>query len=112
MTQPALPDTALAAPADRTSSAAVTPEDIRLQLKRVVESPFFRGSKRCRLFLEHVVEHSLTDSPQPLKERTLGVHVFGREPTYDTSTDPVVRVTAGDVRRRLGQYLRRGGASS
>jgi hypothetical protein len=104
MTQPAPADKALAAPADRTSSAAVTAEDIRLQLKRVVESPFFRGSKRCRLFLEHVVEHSLTDSPQPLKERTLGVHVFAREPTYDTSTDPVVRVTAGDVRRRLGQY--------
>jgi hypothetical protein len=39
-----------------------------------------------------------------MKERTLGVVVFARDPTYDTSVDPVVRVTAGEVRRRLGQY--------
>lgn len=104
MTLPALPDSTPAAAADLPTSAGVSPEQIRAQLKRLVESPFFRASKRCRLFLEHVVEHSLSDSPQPLKERTLGIHVFAREPTYDTSTDPVVRVTAGEVRRRLGQY--------
>jgi hypothetical protein len=80
------------------------PEEIRSQLRRLVESPFFRTSKRCRSFLERVVEHSLSPSPEPLKERTLGVHVFGREPTYDTASDPIVRVTAGEVRRRLGQY--------
>jgi len=101
MTEPALAEAALAA----TNAATVaTPDQIRAQLKRLAESPFFRTSKRCRHFLEHIVEHSLTDSPQPLKERTLGVHVFAREPTYDTATDPVVRVTAGEVRRRLAQY--------
>jgi hypothetical protein len=104
MTQVALPDAAPAGTAPGTPPPPATPDQIRLQLKRLAESPFFRTSKRCRLFLEHVVEHSLTESPQPLKERTLGVHVFAREPTYDTSADPIVRVTAGEVRRRLGQY--------
>ena len=110
MTQPGLPATAKAAASQMTpapaatSAVAVTSGEIRIQLKRLAESPYFRGSKRCRVFLEHVVEHSLSDSPEPLKERTLGVHVFAREPTYDTSIDPVVRVTAGEVRRRLGQY--------
>jgi hypothetical protein len=80
------------------------PAEIQAQLKRILESPFFRTSKRCRLFLERVVEHSLSESPEPLKERTLGVHVFGRQLTYDTAIDPIVRVTAGEVRRRLGQY--------
>jgi hypothetical protein len=80
------------------------PDEIQAQLKRIVESPFFRSSKRCRSFLERVVEHSLTESPEPLKERTLGVDVFKRDPAYDTAVDPVVRVTAGEVRRRLGQY--------
>ena len=80
------------------------PAEIQAQLKRIVESPFFRSSKRCRLFLERVVEHSLSDAPQPLKERTLGVDVFARDPAYDTAVDPIVRVTAGEVRRRLGQY--------
>ena len=85
-------------------SAAIPPAEIQAQLKRIVESPFFRSSKRCRLFLERVVEHSLSEFPEPLKERTLGVDVFARQPTYDTSVDPIVRVTAGEVRRRLGQY--------
>lgn len=77
---------------------------IRAQVQRLAESPAFRSSKRCRLFLEHVVEQSLAESPGPLKERVLGIKVFGRQPSYDTSADPVVRVTAGEIRRRLGQY--------
>jgi hypothetical protein len=84
--------------------ALVTAADIRAQLDRILASPFFRSSKRCRLLLAHVVEHSLTDSPEPLKERTLGVAVFARDATYDTAADPVVRVAAGEIRRRLGQY--------
>jgi hypothetical protein len=86
------------------ASATIQPAEIQAQLKRIVESPFFRTSKRCRLFLERVVEHSLTESPEPLKERTLGVNVFARQPAYDTAVDPIVRVTAGEIRRRLGQY--------
>jgi hypothetical protein len=85
-------------------SVAFPPAEVRAQLKHILESPFFRSSKRCRLFLEQVVEHSLSESPEPLKERTLGVDVFAREPMYDTAVDPIVRVTAGEVRRRLGQY--------
>lgn len=39
-----------------------------------------------------------------LKERSIGVAVFERTPDYDTNQDPVVRNTAGQVRRRLAQY--------
>jgi len=90
------------APADGT----VDPAAIRQQLQRLLEHPSFKSSKRCRHFLEHVIEHALTPvtGAESLKERTLGVQVFGREPSYDTAADPVVRVTAGDIRRRLGQY--------
>ena len=104
MTPSAMRSTAPSAVPDSAPADAFTPAEIQAQLKRLVESPFFRSSKRCRLFLERVVEHSLSQSPEPLKERTLGVHVFAREPTYDTATDPIVRVTAGEVRRRLAQY--------
>jgi hypothetical protein len=104
MTPSAMRSNAASAVPDSAPAETFTPAEIQAQLKRVVESPFFRSSKRCRLFLERVVEHSLSQSPEPLKERTLGVHVFAREPTYDTATDPIVRVTAGEVRRRLAQY--------
>ena len=94
----------LAEQPDSAAHGAVEPEAIRLQLGRLVESPSFRSSKRCRLFLEHAIAHALSPNAAPLKEREVGMQVFGREPSYDTAADPVVRVTAGEIRRRLGQY--------
>jgi hypothetical protein len=73
------------------------------QLERIVGSPHFRTSKRCSHFLRYVIEHAGSD-PVELKERTLGVEVFNRGAQYDTHQDPVVRVTAGEVRKRLAQY--------
>ena len=39
-----------------------------------------------------------------MKERTLGVEVFGRPPDYDTNADPVVRVTAAEIRKKIAQF--------
>jgi hypothetical protein len=77
---------------------------IRAQLERLLESPPFRTSRRCSDFLRHVVEESCEGRHDQLKERTLGVTVFEREADYDTNQDPVVRNTAGQVRKRLAQY--------
>ena len=82
-------------PADR--------EAVREQVGRVLSSTLFRNSKRFPAFLHYTVEHALT-STRPLKERTIGHEVFEREPAYDTGQDPVVRMTAGEVRKRLAQY--------
>lgn len=82
----------------------VTRQTALLQLDKVLNSPQFRSSKRCSHFLRYVVEHAAENHPESLKERSLGVEVFGRDPSYDTSQDPVVRSTAGEVRKRLAQY--------
>ena len=50
------------------------------------------------------MQAALKGHRETLKERTLGVEVFGRDPNYDTNQDPVVRGTASDVRKRLAQY--------
>lgn len=39
-----------------------------------------------------------------LKERTIGIDVFGRTAEYDPSIDATVRVKAGEVRKRLVLY--------
>jgi hypothetical protein len=78
-------------------------EVIREQLGRVSSSVLFRNSKRFPAFLRYTVEHALS-STESLKERTIGQDVFGREPGYDTGQDPVVRMTAAEVRKRLSQY--------
>src|SRR3974377_136999 len=77
---------------------------IRDQLERILASPLFKNSKRYPNLLRFVVERALEGHTDPLKERTLGVEVFGRAPDYDTNLDPVVRTTACEIRKRIAQY--------
>jgi hypothetical protein len=78
-------------------------EAVREQLGRILSSAPFRNSKRFPAFLSYTVDHALT-STDPLKERTIGHEVFSRDPGYDTGQDPVVRMTAAEVRKRLSHY--------
>jgi len=77
---------------------------IRQQLERILESSGFRNSKRYPNLLRHVVERTLAGKAGDLKERTLGIDVFGRDRDYDPTIDPVVRVSAGEIRKRIAQY--------
>jgi hypothetical protein len=74
------------------------------ELDNVLNSHTFRTSERCKQFLSYVVTHALEGHHERLKERTIGVEVFHRQPSYATGDDPVVRVKATEVRRRLGQH--------
>lgn len=77
---------------------------VQAQLERILANPLFRNSRRYPSLLRYVVERTLDGHPAELKERTLGIEVFGREPDYDTNLDPVVRTTATEIRKRLAQY--------
>lgn len=77
---------------------------IREQLQRLVAHPLFSNSKRYPALLLYTVEQTLLGNASELKERSIGVEVFGRTPSYDANSDPVVRITAGEVRKRLTQY--------
>jgi hypothetical protein len=79
------------------------------QLERIVRSKHFRNSKRYPTFLRFVVEQTLAGKTEALKERTLGVDVFARPSHYDTNEDPIVRVTAGEIRKRIAQYYQEAG---
>ncbi|HTZ73422.1 MAG TPA: hypothetical protein VMB47_05855 [Candidatus Aquilonibacter sp.] len=79
---------------------------VREQLERVTASAAFRNSKRYPDFLRYTVEHTLTGETENIKERVLGIEIFRRDPDYDTNSDPVVRMTAAEVRKRLDQYYR------
>ena len=79
-------------------------QQIASQLDELLLSPPFRTSKRCQALLSYVVQETLADRADRLKERTIGVDVFGREPSYDTNHDAVVRNAAAEVRKRLAQF--------
>ncbi len=84
--------------------AAADPVQVRAQLDRLLAHPLFANSKRYPALLAYVVEQTLLGHAADLKERPIAVEAFGRDPDYDANSDPVVRITAGEVRKRLSQY--------
>jgi len=82
----------------------LSPQLIRAALQRVLQSQEFRSSRRSQDFLRYVVERTIDGHSDSLKERTIGVDVFGRTAEYDPSDDATVRVKAGEVRKRLHLY--------
>jgi hypothetical protein len=94
---------------------AETEEDItalRGHLTEVIEGAAFKGSHRSGQFLKYIVEQSIAGHFESLKERVIGVELFGRSTSYDTGDDAIVRVTASDVRKRLLQHYGRYGTTS
>jgi hypothetical protein len=77
---------------------------VRNELKAVISSDDFSGSKRCQDFLRLIVECRLAGDLDSLRERMIGAKMFGRNVDYDTSNDAVVRVRATEVRKRLAHY--------
>jgi hypothetical protein len=79
-------------------------------LQEVADGVAFKSSPRSGQFLRYIVEQAIAGHFDSLKERVIGVELFGRLPTYDTGDDAIVRVTASDVRRRLLQHYGRYGS--
>lgn len=86
--------------------------ELRSHLDEIINGAAFKGSHRCQAFLKHVVELALHGDPADLRERSIGVALFGRSAAYDTADDAIVRVTASDVRKRLLQHYGNTGAQS
>ncbi|MGJ5816700.1 hypothetical protein [Paludibaculum fermentans] len=81
---------------------------VRAALEQLLSSPAFRNSKQSQRFLRYVVDHSMHGKDDQLKERNIGIEVFERAPDYDTGEDPIVRVRATEIRKRLAQYYQEG----
>ena len=91
----------------RTSPERITPEQIRMQLQRILASTFFVRSERLCRFLRFTVELTLSGEMDRIKEYTLGRDVFDRDKNYDPRADSIVRVEARRLRRKLGSIIER-----
>jgi hypothetical protein len=85
---------------------------LQQHLKEVIEGDVFKGSHRSGQFLQYIVDQAVAGHFDSLKERVIGMELFGRSASYDTGDDAIVRVTASDVRKRLLQHYGRYGATS
>lgn len=96
-------------PAVHTPFAEHERQAIEEQLERLLASSYFSHSRRFPAFLRYVVERTLSGDAEELKERTLGIDIFGKGADYDTATDPIVRVTAAEIRKRIALYYQEKG---
>src|SRR6266849_396388 len=79
-------------------------ERVRAQLDGILASAAFADAERASSFLRFVVEHALEGRTAAIKESVIAVEVLGRNPSFDSKSDPIVRVEAGRLRDRLGSY--------
>ena len=90
--------------------ATANEADIRSHLLHIVDSMGFRHAPRLQTFLRFVVEHSIQGTNCEIKEITVGVEVYGKQPGYDPRHDATVRVEASKLRLRLAEYYEGEGA--
>ena len=77
---------------------------IREQLDRILASAGFQNSERLSRFLRFTVEAKLRGEEGQIKEYLIGREVFDRGDDYDARLDPIVRVEARRLRKRLEEY--------
>ncbi len=73
-------------------------------LNHVLGSEVFEAAGRAREFLSFIVQETLAGRGERLKGYSIAVQVFERPADFDAQTDPLVRVEAGRLRRRLAEY--------
>ena len=95
---------------DGNVSAIPAPAEIRAQLERILNSATFHTSPQRRALLRYLVEETLAGRADGLKGYSLGLAVFGRGETFDSQSDPVVRLEARRLRRDLDIYYVDAGA--
>ncbi len=86
------------------SAERSTNDEAVAALNRVLGSEVFEAAGRAREFLTFIVQETLAGRGDRLKGYSIAVHVFERPADFDAQTDPLVRVEAGRLRRRLAEY--------
>lgn len=93
----------------RTANAPAETE-IRSALESVLISDVLRSSPQLAAFLRFVVEAELRGAGASIKGYTIAIEALGRGEDFDPSSDPIVRVEAGRLRRALRRYYEGPGA--
>src|SRR5579863_9439109 len=80
------------------------PERVRAQLDRIQASAAFADAERASKFLRFIVNRALDGRTGEIKESVIAVEALGRNPSFDSKSDSIVRVEAGRLRDRLNSY--------
>ena len=86
------------------AESTISDKTVRLELERILASAQFASSPNLSKFIAYVVEAKLNGDEASLKAYSIAVDALGRPETFDSQSDPSVRVLAGRVRSALRDY--------
>jgi hypothetical protein len=79
-------------------------EQCLAQIEKLVGSQVLHGSESLCKLLRYLAKHALDHPGTPIKEYQIATEVFGRSDDFDPQLDSMVRVQAGRLRAKLGEY--------
>jgi hypothetical protein len=91
--------------------SAFEPDEVRGALENILSSKHFINAHKKKKFLRLICDFYIEGRAQELNEHILGYDVFGRDNSYHPSDDPIVRVFAHEIRKKLEAYYTNEGAS-
>jgi Tol biopolymer transport system component len=77
---------------------------VRAELDRILASELFARSDRLSSFLRFIVERTLSGDGASLKEHVIACELYGKDASFDTADDPIVRIDARRLRDKLREY--------
>src|SRR5437868_1325058 len=93
------------------TASIIEPDEVRQALERLLGSKHFVNAHKKQKFLRLICDYYLEGRAQELNEHILGYDVFGRDNSYNPSNDPIVRVFAHEIRKKLEAYYANEGAN-
>ncbi len=76
------------------------------QLNKIIAHPLFSGSAILCKFLLYIVNETLADNTDKIKEYTIAVNVLNKPKNFEVQKDAIVRIHASRLRKALTNYYR------
>ncbi len=93
-----------------TQNPAISPKEVHVELKLLLQSPHFNRSEKLQRFLRFVCDTTLQGAGSEINEHLIGIEVFRRGHDYNPSEDAIVRRHAHALRQKLQDYYATEGA--
>ncbi len=92
------------------SPTPIEAAEVQQVLETIFKSKHFVNAHKKKKFLRLICDFYVAGRAQELNEHILGYDVFGRDKNYNPSDDPIVRVFAYEIRKKLEVYYSHEGA--
>jgi hypothetical protein len=94
----------------RTIKGGVLVDERLLALQQILQSKTFSGCETILQILRYIVEKSIADRVDEIKEYTIATEVLGRPKEFNSKDDNIVRVQVHRLRKKLDEYYKDEGA--